>query len=372
LEIGYAELEWFDELVFDGAYADFQSRERRNFPTLAEEVKLAVIDKFRNLEHMDVLISDIVDATPDEQADLARQLSTARREALDSVYELFSNPEYDGAFNEREKVAKAYFEEVDKYYDRVDEIFAPLSDPALTSEERSLVFENWRMFQNEIDGQKIVVDGYEFTHEIDRSWGSKTEEERQRRRLRDIAKKPEWLSTVQARRLVEEYPEIAQYLPADYTLYDELTAFKNETKALVEAGELSSYRAGQLNDEAEKLFNQQMIEQGRERELQWINATPLERLALIDNVPPFLEAIMPQYNHLVQVFRANDLSLASTSMEATKIKVAFFEMVAQHIASVPGGAQAFYDLGANMFGDDFDAPDEIGNVLFFNDRFGDL
>ena len=132
------------------------------------------------------------------------------------------------------------------------------------------------------------------------------------------------------------------------------------------------YRRNQVVDAAEELFTQRMLEQGRHDELLWINATPLERLDLIGNVPPMLEAIMPEYRNVVQTFRANDLSLASTSPEAVKVKVAFFTQVANHLGSIPGGAQQFYDLGLEMFGDDFDSPDEIGAVLFFNDRFNDL
>ena len=372
IELGYAELEWFDDLFFDGAYADYQDRERRTAPRLVEELRLATFDKFKNLDHMSDLIADIADATPDEQADLARQLSQANRVTRDRIYDLLDSPEYEGAITDRERILEQWWTQVDAYYDQVDAIFAPLDDPSLTSEDRGLVFEKWRMFQNEMHNQPIVIDGVEFPNELERSWSSKTEEEKQRKRLRDISKKPEWLSTLQIEHIAEQYPEASRYLPTDTALYDQLTEFKDTTKAAVEAGELSQYRANLANDEADKLFTQAMLEQGRTDELLWINSTPLERLELLNDVPTYLEAVMPYYHNLVGTLRANDVSLKSTSADARKIKTAFYGVVAEHLANVPGGAQQFLDLGLTMFGDDFDAPDEIAAVLFFDDRFSDL
>ncbi len=372
IELGYAELEWFDDLFFDGAYADYMSRERRTAPRLVEELKLATIDKFRNLDDMSGLIADIVDATPDEQMALSRQLSQARRETRDLIYDLMDSPEYEGAITDRERILTQWWAEVDKHYDAADAIFGQLDDPTLTSEERGLVFEQWRMYQNDQYGKPIVIDGVEYPNEFERSWASKSDEEKRQKRLRDIGKRPEWLSLYQIDHLTEQYPEAAEYLPSDTALYDQLTEFKDTTKAAVEAGEISQYRANEANSKATELFNALMLEEGRVQELKWINATPLERLELIEDVPPYLEAVMPYYHNLVGTLRANDISLKSTSADARKIKGAFYGIVADHLANVPGGAQQFLDLGLTMFGDDFDAPDEIAAVLFFNDRFSDL
>lgn len=372
IELGHADLDWFDDLFFEGAYDDYQNRERRTVPRLTEELKLATFDKFKNLDDIAEVVADIADASPDEAADLARQLSTANRESRDLIYELLDLPEYEGVVTERERILELWWNEVDAYYEQVDAIFAPLQDPTLDSDQRNLVFENWRMFQDANHEQPIVIDGIELPNEIERSWSSKTEEEKQRKRLRDISKKPEWLSTVQIAHLEEEYSGITQYMPRDRGIYDALTEFKNETKRLVDAGEISQYQGNKDNAEAEEMLAEQLIEQGRGDEIIWRNATPLERMELLDSVPPMLDGIMPYYRNLVGSMRANDVSLKSTSADAVKAKGAFYDTLVAHLAAVPGGAQQFMDLGLTMFGDDFDAPDEIAAVLFFNDRYNDL
>ncbi len=372
MDIMYAEWEWFDDLFFDGQYADFQSRERRTAPRLAEEVRLATIDKFRNLDEISDIVADITDATPDEAADLSRRLRELGRESRDRIYELLDLPEYQGAIGERERILGEWWKQVDDHYAEIGEIFAPLDDPGLSSEEQGLVFENWRIYQNEHDSVPFVVDGVELPNEFQRSWSSKTDEERENKRLRDITKPPAWLSDLQIQRIAEQFPSVAGYLPADTAVYDELTAFKNKTKRLVAAGEMTQNRATEFNKEAEALVSARLVEEGREKEVVWMNATPLERLEIAENVPPYLQALMPHYHNVVGTLRANDTSLKSTATDVKRLRNAFWALVDQHLANVPGGYGEFKNLGLIMFGDDYDNVNEIGALLFFDDRYNSL
>ena len=210
--------------------------------------------------------------------------------------------------------------------------------------------------------------------ELVRSWNGKNDEDKINRKLRWVGQKPEWLTLQATQTLVADFPAAASYLPTlpgHMSIYGEYGRVRQEIIEFAKANpaEISEYERDQaLGDLKDNLYAQ-LVAEGRNGEVIYAEAWPLQRLAYTGKLPPSLEPVLTRVNAVQQQLAS--IEKGPTSKEGRQLFLSLTEWMEQvYFPSTPGAAQALDGLGLVMFDESVRAT--VYAKLLYGDFFGTL
>lgn len=197
---------------------------------------------------------------------------------------------YENAINQYfEEVYVPFSESISALYDQLPE--------AADSEKQSLIYEQIKFLKNQHAGSTVYLEGnteVPFPNPLDYSWQGKSEEEQEVKMQQWLTRPLEWIDQDQALRIVESNPVLDEFLPtadSDFDIYRQYTLAKIDLDEQFEQDEITRSQRNKGIETLDERLNQALILNGREREVQFRDMTPIEKLELADKLPRELETL---------------------------------------------------------------------------------
>ena len=353
---------WDDELN-ESSYLKWRERNENDHPTRFE----ALEEDFYILQDiMDEIIglAQLVDLHPEDEEQLRISLGILTREYGSAFFNLKETLTQESDYlvpreaiigQYYEDIATPYYEERQKFFDRLENLD--------TRESKSTVWEMIRELENEhyLDDQEVTWDGktIDVPSVLERTWGLRSPEEQQDQVLEWVARKPEWLSLFAIEKMIESNPAVSDYLPTtieDTEIYTEATALKNE--AIKEAREnpedITRYERDQFISAIDEwLIFQLDGELNRQEEALWIESWPIERLVLSGQLPESLVEIASWYKFIHEDLQGREKPVGPGTEAGRKqfLGLALY-LDAVYFPENPQAEEDFDELGRVMFGEE--------------------
>jgi hypothetical protein len=350
---------WDDELN-GGAYIQWRERNEAEHGTFIDQIEEEL---FIMEDLMDdfIALSNISDLNEEDQQQFRVSAGLILREYRQAYEGLRDRLTEEGDFiTKRDGIIGNYFVQVaEPYYKARQKVFDQMDDLE-TREEKSIAWEKLRDLDNihwesnfriAYEGERVVVPNM-----MERQWMLKTPEEQQADVLRWIGRKSEWLSLFNTAKIVEAFPAVDGYLPTtpnDMLIYKEATELRNA--AIAEARKdpelISQHERDEHLTSIKEWMFYQLREQGRDSEVAWNTAWPIERLAMAGQLPPAMEEIAAWYKGI----KANLESLEDPKgPDSEYARVQFLALgkwlEETYYLTNPRAKDAVDELGRTMFG----------------------
>jgi hypothetical protein len=375
----YEGLDWMDQTLNDGAYLDFNNRNKDDRSTFYELIR----DEFNKaVENVDEVLNavDFLGLSPDDQRQVSGILNSSTRGIRDAIKE-FDDRISDGTFdNKREQLIASYFLNVaDPFYSQRNEIYDLISDaddPLIVSN----LYDRIRDWNNEQwlsapvlsdpDSDRTV----QVPNELMRAWNGKDDQDKINQKLRWIGQRPEWMTLQATHTLSLDHPDFAQHVPTsreDMQVYNDFAQLKAQVTELQSQNplEISKSKMNSIISEARNQMYIQLIEQGRGGEVEYALAWPIQRLRMAGKLPPALDSVLPQVNFARQQLEA--IEKGPTSIEGNAL---FSELIRwlerEEFIRNPNAETAIDLLGLVMFDEQLRAA--VYPKLLYGDFFGTL
>lgn len=351
---------WDDELN-NGAYMQWRERNEADHPTRFEQLEEEFYIMQDVLDDI-VALTKLADLEPEDQKAVMIQLGIVMRTYGESLFRLKEEiTEESDYLVPREEIIGEYYLQINTpYYEARQELFDKF-DETETRDARSVIWEEIRDLENEshLDthqvhwgGQSISVPG-----PLQRAWDFKEPEEQHNQVLEWIGKKPEWLSLFATSKMVDAFPGVEDYLattPVQARIYADATELKNQAveAAREDPTTISRYERDQFITKVNDWVLQQLDNENRNFEADWIEAWPIERLRLAGQLPTSLEEIASWYMAIRQDLESREEPLGPGS----EIGRRQFLALAAHLENVyyqenPQAREDIDELGQVMFGE---------------------
>ena len=379
-DMAFAAQEFLDQHLFDGKYAAWRNEIQDDNMSLLSELN----DRLRFLQDSvdaTVDILEYMDLDPQEERRIRGMLSSGIRELTDAIAELERRDTEDQPWlGNRDRVLVKYWTDVaTPYHEGRTKIFEEEINVAKNSRDRSIAFDNLRLYDNEHFGQKHFVEGYQgvevnMPNEMLRAWNTKPRKEKEERILSLMDKKSEWLNMFQIGVLVEASPRLVDVLMTeeeDWQVYDQVN---DEIRALqeihqAEPGLFTESQLEKREAELKAARDKWLIENGRGNEVAWRDFVPAQRLEYADLLPETIQGMMPQLHTVLDYLRAADKSPTSNLGEQSFLMYAQW-LEQQYFPQHPGAEEDLAELGRAMFDEGLQSA--VFARFFQGDRFGKL
>jgi len=301
-----------------GDWAQFVNREDQYLPSAYRTMR----DKQRDLldaidEIQELFDSPLApDATPGEireQRDALRRVEGFLRD-----YRALSEEDAQFIDSPRDYLLSQYYEEyAEPMFRQQGDLYDALAN-AHTAEEKDAIWAQIRDTENLFYNRQPVVftaDGQAVTMPslITRSRSGKSTEDQARWDIKNLLKPTTWLSQAVTTQLAESHPDLAEMLPTteqDFKLYEEWSQQISNLKASEERGEIDEWEYSDRKQEIDQAFKDYLVQEGRESELWWYEATPAMRMTVVgytQSIPNFDQYV----GQIMEIRRAADAAEVS-------------------------------------------------------------
>ena len=355
--VGYAGMDFWDEVHDGSAYKRWKERNRADTLTLAEETT----KRFRDIvDSVDLLeaFAPSPDMSNKERQDYTSQLRTVAHSFRDFIGAW--SDEVAGTFMDspREQALNWYFDTVQApYYDGLATLYAKI-DETDDPEERSRIYEEIRLYQtDEFTKTYTSENGVQFPNALEFSWSKKSDVQRQQTLVHWVGMKPEWLGLNATTRLVEQSPTLRQYLPstaADFQIYREFNLRLADLSDLKEPDPKTGIAQISLSDYSdrkkalEENLRAYLIDNGRSGEALYKELWPLERLQLAGMLPVSMQPYAEYATGVREQLQTLGKSARTKYGRAVILRV--YTMIMQDMAANPQLRQDWSQLSDLMFG----------------------
>jgi hypothetical protein len=316
----YQGLEWLDE-PGNGGSGEYAAWLGRN-----TDDTLSLLDKAREEARFIRSAIDDIEAAIDlagmSERDEQRFLGMLKSigGGIQDFISLYDERTTDERFDQpRDKlIIDHYAKQRELLYNERTRLYDLLSG-AETRNQRKLVFEKVRQLENEYyrTPQEITWGDRSLPvwNDFDRRWYALQPEEKMNSYLRWLGGRPEWRNQFELTKLVEAAPQIAPYIPttdAQFAIYDRYADLKQQVydfgNRLGPDGrkQMTDTEMDLAVDELEKQFEVEMRRSGREKELIYHEAWPIERLLIAGMLPQSLVAVQQYVTGIKQELAAAD------------------------------------------------------------------
>jgi hypothetical protein len=359
-----------DELFYDNAYSDWVSRNDDDNMTLLTRLNDWVADIGNVLFEISDSPSDVLGMfDPAERRVLRGQLKQISSQLRTAVYEW--RQEYGEKFepNERDSILADYFAgPIANYYEGLGDLYEQI-DTATDSNQRTLLYNEIRRYEEKVGLATAVIQGHTLPSPLAWRWGAMSQEQQEDQLQRWVATRPDWLSAWSTGNIVARDPALAQYFPtkpSDFEIYDRYAEMRVTVKEMARPGLdgaaplISTGKAGQIQSELNDRMREELMMQGREAEVRWMDMTPLQRLSLSKLLPEQLEQFVPMVNASMDALSQIDKS--PSTGEGRRISSFLLGEVLRRAEANPTILEAFEGLGQELY-------DEIAHNLIIMKLF---
>lgn len=256
------------------------------------------------------------------------------------------------------------------YLEAIADVYDNQISTAETDAERSAGYRELRRIQDEwfarpyemesITGEMVAV-----PPPMVRAWNSKTEEEKAELLYVNLSKRASWLDQFEVSLLAQQFPNIGEYFPnrESLPLHD---AFAEETAKIRQFARenpdrMTLYERDQAINALEEGFEIDMKRTGRTSELEYDEAVPLQRLAMIGALPETLTPVIQRLNTVLADLKVKEKSPTTQYGRTQIIRLVDQWLVPQFFAQNPQAERDFYRLGSVMF--DEDNPEVLFGIM---------
>jgi hypothetical protein len=350
---------WDDELN-GNAYGEWRDRNQDEAFVFLEEAEEQLYIMQDVLDDV-VGLSNIAELNPEDQEEFRKLSSQIMRAYRDGFIKLRDElTEENQYLVPREQILGQYYIQVaDPYYEARTEVFDEM-DNLETREEISVAWEQLRDIDNAHWGIEHTLTYEDETvvvpNVLERSWNTQSDEDRGHDILKWIARKPEWLSLYNTSKLTDVFPDVAPYLastPQQVELYAQATSLRNEAIARARANpeDITQYERDQFTSKIDDWLRQELRNAGRADEATWLDAWPIERLAIAGQLPYSLGQISAWYQGIKADLDAQDPPKGPSSEYARRQFVDLGNYLEDvYYEDHPEAREAIDELGRVMFG----------------------
>ena len=380
-DMAFAAQDYLDSFIYEGKYRNWREQRGNKNEGLLSELT-ARVRFLQNSFDATVDMLEFMDLDTQEERRIRGTLTSGVRELTRAIDELNERDTEDQPWlGHRDKVLINYWENITApYYEGRTKIFNEQVDLAKNSRERSIAFDNLRLYDNEHLNTTHSVEGYEgiiaeMPSELHRAWNTKDPKEREERIYAIIDKKPEWLNDFQVAILLDVAPQLAEMLPVtpeDWDIYNVTNTVIRELQEAHEA-DPNDVTQSQLDIQVGKVKEVRdtwLLENGRGSEVLWREwFVPAQQLDFAGLLPDSLKGTLPLLNAALDALRAEDKS--PTTNAGTAMFLIFKQWLeTTYFPANPTAETDLAELGRAMFDETLQSA--VFARLFQGDRFGKL
>ncbi len=365
----YMAIDMFDDMNGD-VYAQYRKDQRGSDNWDVDRL----IEKRRDLQ---TALSTLLDLADDDDgtidADELREDAGTFRRALaivgDSIRSLQDDEELAKFRNPFEDAYLKYFTEYYRPYNEgLQDLYDQIGDTS-DSERAQLIYEQIRDYRNEAMEEPVMIDGVRFDNALDYQWSGKSPEEQEIKRQLWLTRPLEWMDLSQARFIIDNHPEVAQFLPSTpeaFLLYHQATIAKIVADEAFEATEITLGERTKIRKAINEELRIRLIEEGRSGEAFFLDLTPYEKLKAADVLPALLDTreYSEMQSYYIEVLTTEDKS--ADSQWGRETIAPFMTLLTERTEVDPIFYQVVRELGENIFDKSFF--DQIFPMLFFDAR----
>lgn len=312
-DMRYEAVEFLDKYLYDSQYSRWRTKsidDLTAYELVTERINRvkATMDDLNDM----LLYSDLTLA---QRREVSQSLNVAIRQHQDAVRERNQMGDGDKTYlNPREQVLDRYWTQVSNpYYQQREELFS-LLDLAENETEQSLVFDAVRKLNNQWHYDIQTIRGYSgvimrVPSPQERAWGAKSQEERQLLLLKNVTKNPQWLDAFEIEMLNKESWKVPQYLPVTVRQQDLYDQAAEQRYNIVEFArqnpdQMTGSQRDKLLRAVDDSLRQTLIDLGRGGEVRYLDAVPIQRLAMLDMLPSSLSKIADTTNTIISTLQS--------------------------------------------------------------------
>lgn len=379
-DIDFDAQDFLDDLIYDGAYKRWREDvQDDNVSQLGD-----TLDKLRFMQDAADALVDLLEYTelsPAERRNIRGQLQSSLREIRDAVEVLVERDPDTPWLNPRDKMLAKYWVEVETpYHEGRQDIFRNEVEAAVTGTQRSIGYDNLRLYDNEHFDQRHYVQNpggidVEVPNALLRGWNTKDAKEKEERIFALLAKKPEWLNHFNIQLLIATAPELETMLPVtddDWKVYEEannliqnLQIFHEQNPEEVSASEVEA-RTAEIKEQRDEW----LVLNGRGNEVGWREQwVPMQRLHFAGLLPPSLVDMMPILNSVLEALAAADKSPTTNLGTQYMLRLKLW-LTSTYFPQHPTAREDLAALGLAMFDEPLESA--VMARLFQDELFGKL
>jgi hypothetical protein len=306
----------------------------------------------------------------DDIGDLRRSLKAAIAKINQSVRDYESLSERENFRNPFEDAVNNYFKEIYiPYQQGLSDLYDQLAENP-DSEQQSIIYELIRIYRNDWQTSALYLseDGtHPFPAPANIQWERRTDDEKALKITEWLTRPISWIDLEGVTRIVEQQPDMANYLPTDpdqFSIYRNWTLEKVKIDELYESQQITTGIREKILAELENQVRQQLTEQGRGGEVTFMDMTPYEKLELAGHLDPSLGIFGDWIRYNKEALNAAGITAASK--EGRVLVNPLYERAKMEALANPRLMDALLQIGEDVY--DTTALDRILPEFFFGVR----
>ena len=295
-------LEMEDEIVNDGAWAQYSLEVGDNYIDFAHNEQLEIV------EALDVAIEELnINLFPEDPQEAKRIQGKiiGIRESYKAAVDVYNDGRYaDWEVSPTQQVKNEFYEKRAIYMDKLQEQYDAVQQ-ANTGEELSAAYDKIARWRRQYGSEPVMIEGVPFPSADEYSWNNMDQEHKEAMADAKLSDKLEWLSWTDVDHIIEIYPSAEKYMPTS-ELVKGIFDWKNDQDALLALkyridGEFiegangkgsSKPRTDHQNDINEE-FDRKLRAAGEFGVLENMNNYPIENFEQFGALPQALEWMVP-------------------------------------------------------------------------------